>query len=134
MALESHIRTQLHPLGQSHNPKVAGSNPAPAMTPLATMPARSSRSEVVLKAVDMSAFSRIWCLLRLLSRPSQEPSKRWRRLASVSLDGIRVEELPLPKVLALDLGHPRAIAHLAPLGLDDFDLVVDNVTGIRRGE
>jgi hypothetical protein len=41
--------------------------------------------------------------------------------------------LPLgrdPDLLALDLGHPRAVAHLAPPGLDDFDLVVDDVTGV----
>jgi hypothetical protein len=40
----------------------------------------------------LSAAAHVWT----------EPSKRWRRIASVSLDGIRVEELPLPKVLVLD--------------------------------
>jgi hypothetical protein len=76
-AIEPNRRTQRHPTTPpkwAHNPKVAGSNPAPAMTPLATMPARSSRSEVVLKALDTSAFSRISGLFRSSSMANWKAS------------------------------------------------------------
>ena len=48
----------------------------------------------------------------------------WR----IPLEGIRVEELPLPEVRPLDRGHPRALADLVPLALDRLDLVVDELS------
>src|SRR6202050_80891 len=52
----------------------------------------------------------------------------------VALEGIGIEKLPPPEVAALDFAHAREIAHIAPLGLDHVNLVIDDLAGLRSGE